>query len=313
LTVAGIVVAVPDSRRTPPVPLVRVVERVRAGLQTLTRKLVPGNIALLDIANGSWTTQALYVAAKLGIADELAGGPLSAAEVASRVGADPDSVYRLMRALAGKGVFEQRRGDAFALTSMGDAMRADTPGNIRALILLVGDPSHWEHWGNLLHSVKTGETAPKKLRGTNFFEYLDTNPELAVVFNDAMTSMSAMAIDPVLAAYDFTRFGRIVDVGGGHGSLLAAVLRRRQRRAVRSAVGGRGGTAGARCCRGRRSLHRDGRLVHGIGSRGRRRLPAQDDHPRLGRGDRAAHPAQRPRGDGTTGEAPVAGNGSARA
>ena len=206
-------------------PLVRVVERVRAGLQTLTRKLVPGNIALLDIANGSWTTQALYVAAKLGIPDELAGGPLSAIELARRVGADPDSVYRLMRALAGKGVFEQRRDDTFALTSMGDAMRADTPGNIRALILLVGDPSHWEHWGNLLHSVKTGETAPKKLRGTNFFEYLDTNPELAVVFNDAMTSMSAMAIDPVLAAYDFTGFGRIVDVGGGHGSLLAAVLK----------------------------------------------------------------------------------------
>jgi hypothetical protein len=216
---------VSDTHKTPPVPLIRVVDRVRTGLQQLTRKMVPGNIALLEIANGSWTTQALYVAAKLGIPDELAGGPLSAAEVARRVGADPDAVHRLMRALAGKGVFEQRRDDTFALTSMGDAMRADTPGSMRAMILLVGDPAHWEHWGHLLHSVKTGETAPAKLRGTNFFEYLDTNPELAVVFNDAMTSMSAMATDPVLAAYDFSGFGRIVDVGGGHGSLLAAVLK----------------------------------------------------------------------------------------
>ncbi|WP_242453461.1 acetylserotonin O-methyltransferase [Mycolicibacterium sp. P9-64] len=214
----------PNSRKAPPVPLIRAVDRVRTGLQTLTRKLVPGNIALLEIANGSWTTQALYVAAKLGIPDELVGGPLSAAEVARRVGADPDAVHRLMRALAGKGVFELRRDGTFALTSVGDAMRADAPGSIRGMILLVGDPSHWEHWGNLLHSVKTGETAPMKLRGTNFFEYLDTNPELAVVFNDAMTSMSAMAIDPVLATYDFSGFAEIVDVGGGHGSLLAAVL-----------------------------------------------------------------------------------------
>lgn len=186
--------------------------------------MVPGNIALLEIANGSWTTQALYVTAKLGIADELAGGPLNAPEIASRVGADPDAVHRLMRALAGKGVFEKRRDDTFALTPIGDALRADAPGSMRALLLFIGDPAQWEHWGNLLHSVKTGETAPIKLRGTNFFEYLDTNPELAAVFNDAMTSMSAMAIDPVLAAYDFSGFGRIVDVGGGHGSLLAAVL-----------------------------------------------------------------------------------------
>jgi hypothetical protein len=104
---------------------------------------------------------------------------LSAAEVASRVGADPGAV---------------------------------------------GDPAQWEHWGSLLHSVKTGEPAPIKLRGTTFFEYLDTNPELAAVFNDAMTSMSAMSTDPVLAVFDFSGFRRIVDVGGGHGSLLAAVL-----------------------------------------------------------------------------------------
>jgi O-methyltransferase/methyltransferase family protein len=213
-----------DTRKAPPVRLVRVVDRVRTGLQQLTRKMVPGNVALLEMANGSWTTQALYVAASLGIPDELAGGPLNAAEVARRVGADPDAVYRLMRALAGKGVLQQRRDATFALTPIGDALRSDVPGSMRAMILLFGNQAHWEHWGNLLHSVKTGETAAAKLRGTNFFEYLDTNPELAAVFNDAMTSMSAMATDPVLAVYDFSGFRRIVDVGGGHGALLAAVL-----------------------------------------------------------------------------------------
>jgi hypothetical protein len=203
---------------------VRVVDRVRTGLQNLTRTMVPGNIALLELANGSWTTQALYVAAELGIPDELASRPLTAAEVARRVGADPDAVYRLMRALAGKGVLQLRRDDTFALTPIGDSLRADVPGSMRAMILLIGNQAQWEHWGALLHSVKTGETAASKLRGTNFFDYLDTNPELAAVFNDAMTSMSAMATDPVLAVYDFSGFGRIVDVGGGHGALLAAVL-----------------------------------------------------------------------------------------
>jgi hypothetical protein len=215
---------VPDTRKAPPVRLVRIVDRVRTGLQKLTRATVPGNIALLEMANGSWTTQALYVATSLGIADELAGGPLNAAEVARRVGADPDAVYRLMRALAGKGVLKQRRDERFALTPIGDALRPDVPGSMRAMILLLGNQAHWEHWGNLLHSVKTGEPAPIKLRGTNFFEYLDANPELAAVFNDAMTSMSAMATDPVLAVYDFSGFRQIVDVGGGHGALLAAVL-----------------------------------------------------------------------------------------
>jgi len=217
---------VPDTHKTPPVRLVRVVDRVRTGVHKLTRAMVPGNVALLELANGSWTTQALYAAASLGIPDELAQGPLHADEVARRVGADPDAVYRLMRALAGKGVLELRRDARFALTPIGEALRSDTPGSMRAMVLLVGNPAHWEHWGGLLHSVRTGEPAAVKLRGTNFFEYLDTNPELAAVFNDAMTAMSAMATDPVLAVYDFSGFRRIVDVGGGHGALLAAILQR---------------------------------------------------------------------------------------
>jgi hypothetical protein len=217
---------VPDTRKAPPVRLVRVVDRVRIGVQKLTRAMVPGNIALLELANGSWTTQALYAAASLGIPDELAKGPLHADEVARRVGADPDAVYRLMRALAGKGVLELRRDARFALTPIGAALRSDTPGSMRAMVLLMGNPAHWEHWGSLLHSVRTGEPAAVKLRGTNFFDYLDTNLELAAVFNDAMTAMSAMATDPVLAVYDFSGFRRIVDVGGGHGALLAAILQR---------------------------------------------------------------------------------------
>lgn len=214
------------SLKTPPVPVVRAVERVRAGLEKLHRSLVPGNIALLETVTGAWTTQMLYVAAKLGIPDQLSEGPLHAAEVAERIQADPDAVYRLMRGLASKGVLKHRRDDRFALAPVGDALRADSPASMRALVLFFGHTARWEDWGQLLHSVQSGQPAALKLRGMPYFDYLDTDPELADAFNDAMTATSSLTTYASLSAYDFTRFRRIVDVGGGHGALLSMILRR---------------------------------------------------------------------------------------
>jgi SAM-dependent methyltransferase len=210
--------------RIPPVQVVRAIDLVRGGLQRLTRLLAPGGVNLLDLATGGWTTQTLYVAAKLGIPDQLGGGPLRADEVARRVGADPDAVYRLMRALASRGVLRHRRNGTFALTSIGKALRTGTPSSMRDLVLFVGHPLRWEDWGNLLHSVRTGEPAVKMLRGTDFFDYLNTDTELAESFNNAMTAGSEFSIYGVLAAYDFNGFRTIVDIGGGHGRLLAMIL-----------------------------------------------------------------------------------------
>lgn len=208
----------------PPVALVRAMDTVRAGLKGLHRALAPGGINLLDLATGAWVTQTLYVAAKLGIADELAGGALHADEVARRVGANPDATFRLMRALASNGVLKRRRDGRFALTSIGKALRTGTPGSIRDLILWFGHPKRWEDWGHLLHTVRTGEPAAEMLRGMPTFEYLQTDPELAAAFNDAMTAGSEFAIHSTLAAYDFGRYRTVVDVGGGHGRLLSMVL-----------------------------------------------------------------------------------------
>jgi SAM-dependent methyltransferase len=217
--------AVPEKPpRIPPVQVVRAIDLVRGGLQRLTRLLAPGGVNLLDLATGGWTTQTLYVAAKLGIPDQLGGGPLRADEVARRVGADPDAVYRLMRALASRGVLRHRRNGTFALTSIGKALRTGTPSSMRDLVLFVGHPLRWEDWGNLLHSVRTGEPAVKMLRGTDFFDYLNTDTELAESFNNAMTAGSEFSIYGVLAAYDFNGFRTIVDIGGGHGRLLAMIL-----------------------------------------------------------------------------------------
>lgn len=208
----------------PPSWLIDGIGRVREGLGFLHRSMVPAGIALFELGQGAWVTQALYAAVKLGIADELRDGPLSADDVARRVGADPDATYRLMRALATKGVFTLRRDGRFGLTSMGRMLTSDAAGTMAPMIAMVGSPWHWEHWGDLTESVRTGGTAVERLRSTTIFEFLDGNPDYARLFNDAMTGVSALAIEAAVPAYDFSDRSLIVDVGGGHGALLAAVL-----------------------------------------------------------------------------------------
>lgn len=207
-------------------PVVRVIDRLRAGLQRLHRSTVPPSVALLEMATGAWTTQTMYVAAKLGVADQLASAPASAADIAPRVGADPDALYRLMRALASKGLLRHRRNDTFALTRVGQTLRSDAPGSMRDMVLFIGHQARWEDWGSLLHSVQTGEPSVLKLRGMPYWDYLETNPELAQVFNDAMTATSGMTNEIALSAYDFSDFKLIVDVGGGQGLLLSTILHR---------------------------------------------------------------------------------------
>lgn len=208
----------------PPLALVRAINAVRAGAQRANRMLAPGGINVLELLTGAWTAQAIYVAVKLGIPDELAKGPLPADEVARRVGADRDAVYRLMRALASRGVLRHRRNHTFKLTSIGKALRTGTPGSVRDYALFLGHPLRWEDWGNLLYSVQTGRPSVDMLRGMGFVEYVDTDSDLAEAFNNAMTAGSEYAIYSVLAAYDFSGFRKIIDVGGGHGRLLSMIL-----------------------------------------------------------------------------------------
>lgn len=205
--------------------VIRVVHRIRAALQQVHRSTAPSSVAVLELATGAWTTQTMYAAAKLGVADQLANGPARAADIAGRVGADPDALYRLMRALASKGLLTHRRDDTFSLTRAGEAMRSDVPDSMRDMVLFIGHKARWEDWGDLLHSVQTGEPAALKLRGMPYFEYLETDPELAQVFNDAMTATSGMTNEIALSQYDFSKFRLIVDVGGGHGLLLSTILR----------------------------------------------------------------------------------------
>lgn len=186
----------------------------------------PAEFALLDLIQGSMVTQAIYVAAELGVADVLAGGPLRADEIAQRVQADPGATYRLLRLLASYSIFTEQDDGRFAMTPMGDALRTDAPNSMYGLAVLMGHPIHWEDWGHLVDSVRTGEPSLPKLRGMGAFEYLEANPEYGMVFGRGMGTLSSTETQPILEGYDFSRYGTIVDVGGGGGNLLAGILQR---------------------------------------------------------------------------------------
>ena len=180
--------------------------------------------ALLRMINAFQASQAIHAAATLGIADLLEGGPKSADELAEATGAHAPALYRLLRALASVGVFAEQNDCNFGLTPLAEYLRTDAPGSLRAWAVQIGQTYFWRSWGHLLHGVRTGEPAFPELYGTSAWEYRAAHPEEAAVFNAAMTALSAGVVDAVVRSYDFSGIGVLVDVGGGHGALLAAIL-----------------------------------------------------------------------------------------
>ncbi|MGA7133814.1 MAG: methyltransferase [Mycobacterium sp.] len=210
--------------KAPPAQLARGVERVRHHLYRLHQRLVPAPVALSELVVGAWVAQAVHAAAELGIADALADGPLAIDELARRVEADPDALARLLRALITRGVFRQRRDGRYDLTPLAETLRSDASASMAGGARFYGSPQHREHWSRLVDSVKTGRPSVPMLRGQEFFDYLAGEPDLARLFDEAMTSVSELAVGPIVAGYDFSGYSTIVDVGGGHGRLLAAIL-----------------------------------------------------------------------------------------
>jgi hypothetical protein len=179
---------------------------------------------LFQIALGGLGTQMLGVAARLDLADRLADGPKSCEELARSTGAHAPSLLRVMRALAGLGVFTEVETGRFGLTPLSACLRSDLPGSFRAVpIYLAGEL--YRTFGELLHGIQTGERAFDRVYGASYFEYLAEHADAAQLFNEAMTALGAAAENAaVAAAYDFSGIGTVVDVGGGHGALLASIL-----------------------------------------------------------------------------------------
>jgi ubiquinone/menaquinone biosynthesis C-methylase UbiE len=174
---------------------------------------------------GFRASQLIYVAAKLGLADELANAPRNAAALATAVGAAPEPLYRLLRALASIGVLQESPDRTFALTPLAHPLRSDAPGSLRSTAVLYGDAVFWNAYGQMLHSIHTGEPAFEHVHGEPMYMHLASHPATASLFHEAMSGFSQQEIAAILEAYDFSSFTTIVDVGGGQGALVAALLK----------------------------------------------------------------------------------------
>jgi hypothetical protein len=175
------------------------------------------------MATGYWISQAIYVAAKLGIADLLKDGPKSCVALATSTGADAPSLFRLMRALSSVGIFSQLGKDRFALSRLAESLQTEVGGSLRAMVITIGE-IHYQACGNLLHSVQTGSPAFNNVFGTSLFDYLQQDADAADAFDQGMTNLSSMLAYAVLMAYDFEGISSIVDIGGGQGKLLGKIL-----------------------------------------------------------------------------------------
>lgn len=173
-----------------------------------------------------WVSQAIFVAAKLKVADHLAAGALSAGELATRIDCNADTLHRLLRALATVGIFAEDGAGRFALTPMAAYLRSGTPDSQRASALVEAE-IQYAAWGELLHSVKTGESAFEKVHGQPFFEWLTSNPQQGEIFDGMMSNRWEHESIATVEAYDWPEPGEVVDVGGGAGGVLFTLLRNR--------------------------------------------------------------------------------------
>jgi ubiquinone/menaquinone biosynthesis C-methylase UbiE len=179
---------------------------------------------LLQFLTAYWVSQAIMVAAKLGIADLVKDGPRSVEELATATGAHAPSLHRLLRGLASVGIFEADGAGRFGLTGMARCL-LDGPMSQRAVALMLAD-EHYTAWGELLYSVQTGQPAFDKVFGKPVFDYMAEHPEQARIFDAAMTGFHGEETQRIIDAYDFSQFGTVVDIGGGNGSVLVPLLQR---------------------------------------------------------------------------------------
>lgn len=190
----------------------------------MTTRAPTATARIWDLMSGYRVTQAIRVAIVLGIPDLLAAGPRTSNELAMLTGAHPDALYRLLRALAALEVLHEEEGRRFRQTPTSDCLRQDVPESMYGWALYASGDSQWNTWQELEYSVRTGGNGFQHRYGTDSWTYRQQHPEASAAFDLAMASLANIAIAGLLPAYDFGRFATIVDVGGGNGTLLAAIL-----------------------------------------------------------------------------------------
>lgn len=185
---------------------------------------VPPHVHVLQLMMGMWHSQIIAAAARFGVADLIASGIHDADSLAQECGADPDALYRLLRACAALGIFFESEPRRFALTPAGECLRTDTPGSLRDLLIAETAPGHWLPWGRLFDAVQQGRSPAEDVLGAPPWEYYKKNSEEGLSFARGMGNLSAIVSQDVTRVYDASRFEKIVDVGGSQGVLLSSFL-----------------------------------------------------------------------------------------
>jgi hypothetical protein len=180
--------------------------------------------AVWELGVGYFVSRTIYAGIELGVMDALAVGPRSASEVAAEQQLDAPSLFRLMRALAASGILAQLDDGRFQLAAMGEVLVSGHPSGIREGLLMFHQPMFWKSWEGLADAVRKGGPAFDQVFGQPVFDWLTDQPEASRHYNTGMTGRSAGFIPAIVGSYDFAPYASIVDVGGGHGSFLAAIL-----------------------------------------------------------------------------------------
>jgi O-methyltransferase domain len=185
----------------------------------------PPPLVLMQLLFGKQLTYSLSGVARLGIADHMDGKPKPVAEIAAKAGADQASLYRVMRMLASFGVFKEEPERKFALTPVGMLLKSNAPGSLRSMAMMFGEEFSTRAYEHIAECIRTGGDGVTEAYGKHIWEVLAERPRQCETFQQAMTNSTSVAADAIVEAYDFAGIERIADVGGGHGLLLAAILR----------------------------------------------------------------------------------------
>jgi hypothetical protein len=209
----------------PPAPVAHMAMLTHRVLGAARNRIVPRKVVMLSsVLDNFFLARVIWAAAELGISDQLRDGPLSIDVLAERTGTQRDGLQRLMRALVHAGIFKQMRDGRFARNRMADCLRSDIPGSLRPVVRYLGSDWYMQSWTSLLASIQTGTPVYQRTSGQSFFEYYERNGH-AAAFDGAMSCLSALVAPTIVASYDLSRAHHIVDICGGHGALLAGMLR----------------------------------------------------------------------------------------
>ena len=204
--------------------IARFAERTYRALGNLQSRFLPPEAVMLNMINGFGLPRCIWVVAELGIADQLKSTPMDIEDLARAVEANPDALYRVMRALTSAGIFEEVSERRFAINRLAECLRSDAHISMRAWAQYVGAPWYWETWGSFMTTVRNGRSIHENIHKRTFFQYYEDHPGYTKAFDAAMSSVSALSIPAIVGGYDFSRASSLVDIGGGEGCLLAAIL-----------------------------------------------------------------------------------------